>query len=337
MPYRHHSIGFKYQMCPARGALTWVNFRAWNVGYSHAHHDPFQLENLQPAVPWGLSGESLMRHPIKQSPPAHGPSAGTVYLVGAGPGDPELLTLKAARLLASAEAVVFDHLVGDGVMALLNPSAQRFYAGKEAGNHSLPQDQINALLVRLAREGLQVVRLKGGDPFIFGRGGEEMEELREAGVRCEVVPGITAASGISACTGIPLTHRDHARTVVFATGHLKDGSVNLDWASLARPLQTIVIYMGLGAVEIICRELIAHGLPPDTPAAAIHKGTTPQQVTLAATLATLARSVDETGMKSPALIIVGGVVTLTESALIAADTETQALLEASTGFAHTNA
>lgn len=257
-----------------------------------------------------------MRHPIKQNPPARNPSVGTVHLVGAGPGDPELLTLKAARLLASAEAVVFDHLVGEGVMALLNPAAQRFYAGKEAGNHSLPQDQINALLVRLAREGLQVVRLKGGDPFIFGRGGEEMEELREAGVHCEVVPGITAASGISACTGIPLTHRDHARTVVFATGHLKDGTVNLDWASLARPQQTIVIYMGLGAVDIICRELVAHGLPPETPAAAIHKGTTPQQVTLSATLATLAQRVEETGMKSPALIIVGGVVTVAENSAV---------------------
>lgn len=260
-----------------------------------------------------------MRHPIKQSPPSRKRSVGTVYLVGAGPGDPELLTLKAARLLASAEAVVFDHLVGEGVLALLNPGAQRFYAGKEAGNHSLPQDQINALLVRLAREGLQVVRLKGGDPFIFGRGGEEMEELREAGVHCEVVPGITAASGVSACTGIPLTHRDHARTVVFATGHLKDGTVNLDWASLARPQQTIVIYMGLGAVDIICRELIRHGLAPDTPAAAIHKGTTPQQVTLTATLATLASSVAETGMKSPALIIVGGVVSVAKNAAAAAD------------------
>lgn len=251
-----------------------------------------------------------MLHPIKQSPPGRDTSVGTVYLVGAGPGDPELLTLKAARLLASAEAVVFDHLVGTGVMDLVNPAAQRFYAGKEAGNHSLPQDQINALLVRLAHEGRQVVRLKGGDPFIFGRGGEEMEELREAGVRCEVVPGITAASGISACTGIPLTHRDHARTVVFATGHLKDGTVNLDWTSLARPQQTVVIYMGLGAIAIICSELIKHGLPPETPAAAIHKGTTPQQVTLAATLATLARRVDESGMKSPALIIVGGVVSV---------------------------
>jgi uroporphyrin-III C-methyltransferase len=235
---------------------------------------------------------------------------GKVYLVGAGPGDPELLTLKAARLLAEAEAVVFDNLVGEAVLALVNPAARRVYAGKQAGNHALPQEEINQLLVKLAREGLKVVRLKGGDPFIFGRGGEEMEELLESGIECEVVPGITAASGISACTGIPLTHRDHARSLIFTTGHLKDDTVNLDWPALARPEQTVVIYMGLGALEIICRELIAHGLPGDTPAAAIHAGTTPRQVILTDTVAGLPEVVKRARLKSPSLIMIGSVVSL---------------------------
>ncbi len=242
--------------------------------------------------------------------PKTGREPGKVFLVGAGPGDPELLTLKAARVLREAEAVVFDHLVGEGVLDLLNPSARRIYAGKEAGNHALPQDQINRLLVDLALEGLRVVRLKGGDPFIFGRGGEEMEELLASGIECEVVPGITAASGISACTGMPLTHRDHSRTVVFTTGHLKDGTVNLDWPALARPHQTVVIYMGLGALEIICRELSRHGLPADTPAAVVHAGTTPEQVTVTATLGTIVEAVRKAALKSPALIMIGSIVSL---------------------------
>jgi len=242
--------------------------------------------------------------------PKTGREPGKVFLVGAGPGDPELLTLKAARVLREAEAVVFDHLVGEGVLELLNPAARRIYAGKEAGNHSLPQDQINSLLVELAREGLKVVRLKGGDPFIFGRGGEEMEELLASGIACEVVPGITAASGISACTGMPLTHRDHSRTVVFTTGHLKDGTVNLDWAALTRPQQTVVIYMGLGALDIICVELVAHGLAADTPVAVVHAGTTPAQITVTGTLDTIVGAVREAKLRSPALIIVGSVVSL---------------------------
>ena len=239
-----------------------------------------------------------------------GPRRGKVFLIGAGPGDPELLTLKAARLLAQADAVVFDHLVGDGILELANPAACRVYVGKEAGNHSLPQEEINRLLVDLAREGLAVVRLKGGDPFIFGRGGEEAEELLACGIECEVVPGITAASGIAAYAGIPLTHRDHARSVVFTTGHLKDGTVNLDWPALARPAQTVVIYMGLGALDVICRELIAHGLPGTTPGAVIHAGTTQRQVTVTAPLARLADTVRAAGLKAPALIIVGSVVSL---------------------------
>ncbi|MDT3669603.1 MAG: uroporphyrinogen-III C-methyltransferase [Aromatoleum sp.] len=235
---------------------------------------------------------------------------GKVYLVGAGPGDPELLTLKAARLLAGARVVVYDHLVGDGILGLIDPSARMIYAGKEAGHHALPQDRINDLLVELARGGDDVVRLKGGDPFLFGRGGEEMEELFAAGIECEVVPGITAACGISACTGMPLTHRDHARSVVFTTGHLKDGTVNLDWTALARPNQTVVIYMGLGALDIICSQLIVHGLAGDTPAAVVHKGTTAEQIVVTERLDRLPGAVKRARLKSPALIMIGSVISL---------------------------
>lgn len=235
---------------------------------------------------------------------------GQVSLVGAGPGDAELLTVRAARRIAEADAVVYDHLVGDGILDLARPDAQRIYVGKEAGNHALPQGEINRLLVRLARQGLRVVRLKGGDPFIFGRGGEEMQELVEAGIPCEVVPGVTAASGMAACTGIPLTHRDHAQTLVFTTGHLKDGTVNLDWEALARPHQTVVIYMGLGALEIICRELIAHGLPADTPAAVVHAASTPRQRMVTSPLRSLPATVRAAGLRTPSLIVIGPVVDL---------------------------
>lgn len=249
-----------------------------------------------------------------RSVPRDGASArrgsGRVSLVGAGPGDPELLTLRAARRIAEADAIVYDHLVGEGILDLARPTATRVYAGKEAGRHALPQDQINRLLVDLARQGLDVVRLKGGDPFIFGRGGEEMQELVAQGIACDVVPGVTSAAGMAASTGIPLTHRDHAQTVSFATGHLKDGTVDLDWGSLARPHQTVVIYMGLGALEIICRELIAHGLPGATPAAVVHAATTPAQRIVTGRLDTLPCSVREAGLKSPSLIVIGTVVEL---------------------------
>lgn len=235
---------------------------------------------------------------------------GKVYLIGAGPGDPDLLTLKAARLLMSAEAVVYDNLVGSAIVDMIPPGARQVYAGKAAGNHALPQEEINQVLIDLAREGLTVVRLKGGDPFIFGRGGEEMQSLQAAGIECVVVPGITAASGAASCTGIPLTHRDHAQMLLFATGHLKEGTVSLDWEALARPRQTVVIYMGLGALDIICRELIRHGLPADTPAAVIHAATTPNQCGISGTLAILPDLVHGAGIKTPALIMVGEVVDL---------------------------
>ncbi|PTD96680.1 uroporphyrinogen-III C-methyltransferase [Pseudothauera lacus] len=239
-----------------------------------------------------------------------GPQCGHVYLVGAGPGDPELLTLRGARLVAGADAVVYDNLVSPLVVDLAPPEAERIYVGKKAADHTLPQDEINALLIRLAQGGRRVVRLKGGDPFIFGRGGEEMEALVTAGITVEVVPGVTAAAGIAAYAGIPLTHRDHAQSVVFATGFLKDGALELDWPMLARPAQTLVIYMGISRLAEICARLIEHGLPAGTPAAVIERGTTARQRIAVGDLESLAARVAAAGIRPPALTVVGGVVGL---------------------------
>jgi uroporphyrin-III C-methyltransferase/precorrin-2 dehydrogenase/sirohydrochlorin ferrochelatase len=239
-------------------------------------------------------------------------STGTVYLVGAGPGDPDLLTLRALRLIQAAEVVLYDNLVSAAVLELIPAATEKIYVGKERSLHTLPQEGINALLVRLAQEGKQVVRLKGGDPFIFGRGGEEIESLMEHGVAFEVVPGVTAALGVAAYAGIPLTHRDYAQSCLLVTGHLKDNSVNLDWPALARPRQTLVIYMGLLALETICTQLMIHGLPADTPAAVIQQGTTASQKVVTGTLANLYERVTAAQLKAPTLIIVGGVVTLRE-------------------------
>ena len=237
---------------------------------------------------------------------------GRVALVGAGPGDPELLTLRAARLIGQADTLVVDHLVSDGVLQFARRGAEMIYVGKESGHHTLPQEEINRLLVRLAREGRQVVRLKGGDPFIFGRGGEELEELLEAGVPFEVVPGITAACGAGAYAGIPLTHRDCAQSVVFATGHRRAGESALDWEALARPHQTAVIYMGVGMLASHCTALIAHGRAAGTPAALVENGTTPRQRLVVGTLETLAAKAAEAGIRPPALLIVGEVVSLAD-------------------------
>ncbi len=235
---------------------------------------------------------------------------GRVFLVGAGPGDPDLLTVRAARLLAHAEVVVYDHLVGDAVMDLLPARAERIYVGKERSNHSIAQEDLNSLLIRLAREGQQVIRLKGGDPFVFGRGGEELQALAAQGIPFEVVPGITAACGVASYAGIPLTHRDHAQSCTFVTGHLKDGGCDLDWAALVRPRQTVVIYMGLGSLADICAQLIAHGLAPTTPAAVVQQGTTLDQRVVDGTLTDLSERVAAAGLRSPCLIIVGDVVRL---------------------------
>jgi uroporphyrin-III C-methyltransferase len=235
---------------------------------------------------------------------------GTVYLVGAGPGDPELLTLRAAQLLAEADVLVYDALVSSAVLDRVNPGAERIYAGKERGNHTIPQEDINHLLVRLAKAHKRVVRLKGGDPYTFGRGGEEVETLAANGVPFEVVPGVTAAAGVAAYTGIPLTHRNHAQACVFVTGHLKDGSMNLDWPGLARRRQTVVIYMGLHGLPTVCAKLIEHGLPPEWPAAIVQQGTTPNQRTVTGTLATLPQLAEQAHLKAPTLIIVGETVSL---------------------------
>jgi uroporphyrin-III C-methyltransferase len=236
--------------------------------------------------------------------------AGIVHLVGAGPGDPDLLTLRAARLLAHADVVVYDHLVGAGVLDLVRKDAERIYVGKERSHHSMPQDEISRLLVRLARAGRSVVRLKGGDPFVFGRGGEELQVLAAEGIAFDVVPGITAACGVASYAGIPLTHRDWAQSCTFVTGHLKDGSSKLDWPALARPRQTVVVYMGLSGLAEICERFVEHGLPPDWPAAVVSHGTLATQRVVCATLGTLAGEVARAGLRSPCLTIVGEVVRL---------------------------
>ncbi|HEU5295078.1 MAG TPA: uroporphyrinogen-III C-methyltransferase [Burkholderiaceae bacterium] len=237
-----------------------------------------------------------------------------VTLVGAGPGDPDLLTVKAARALREARVVLYDHLVGREVLDLVPKDAHAFYVGKQSGCHTLSQNAIIELMIRLARSGHPVVRLKGGDPFIFGRGGEEAQALALAGVPFEVVPGVSAAQGAAASVGIPLTHRDHACTLVFAAGHLRgEGDarrLDLDWELLARPRQTTVIYMGVATLPIICEQLIRHGLPPDTPAAVVERATRPDERTVDGTLETLPALCRVHEVASPALIVIGAVAAL---------------------------
>ncbi len=238
---------------------------------------------------------------------------GEVFLVGGGPGDPDLLTFRALRLMQQCDVCVYDKLVSPEVMALVRRDAEMIYVGKARDQHTMPQEEINELLARLALGGKRVLRLKGGDPFIFGRGGEEIETLMARGVPFQVVPGITAANGVSSYAGIPLTHRDYAQACLFITGHLRDGTVELDWEAMARPQQTVVIYMGLVGLKQICEQLIAHGVSADMPAAVVQQGSTQHQRVVTATLADLAEKVEAAELKPPSLIIVGDVVKLRET------------------------
>jgi uroporphyrin-III C-methyltransferase / precorrin-2 dehydrogenase / sirohydrochlorin ferrochelatase len=268
-----------------------------------------------PLVERVLSGQDQAARTFLQNKIAEADNTkqqGEVYLVGGGPGDPDLLTFRALRLMQQCDVCVYDKLVSPEVMELVRRDAELIYVGKARDQHTLPQEEINQLLARLALEGKRVLRLKGGDPFIFGRGGEEIQTLMQHNVPFQVVPGITAASGVASYAGIPLTHRDYAQACLFITGHLKDGSVDLDWAAMVRPKQTLVIYMGLIGLESICQQLIENGMTASMPIAIVQQGTTQRQRVVTGTLEDMPEKVKLAKLKAPCLIIIGEVVLLRE-------------------------
>ena len=280
------------------------------------------LDPLVPALPadmlhWAARPPQLLQEVPSLPSPSSDSACGHVTLAGAGPGDPELLTVKALRAIERAEVVLIDHLVSPAIQALIPPQARRIDVGKSCGQHRYTQPAIIELMLRLARQGHRVLRLKGGDPHIFGRGGEEAQALAAAGIPFDVIPGISAAQAAAAGSGIPLTHRDHARAVVYATAHLREdgsgpacGSSEPDWAALARPGQTVVLYMGVTRLAQVCERLIAHGLPPGTPVAVVERASQPDERSLCATLSTLPARAQAAAVHGPAVIIVGTVVSL---------------------------